>query len=75
MEVAKECSGLSASWLLLAAIIAFESPWKHKLWGFVLGFLTLQIINIVRIIISRKSFARKTYCLKWIYLVSHHHLT
>jgi len=50
LEVAKECSGLTASWLLLAAIIAFESNWKHKLWGFVLGFLTLQTINIVRII-------------------------
>jgi len=50
LEVAIECSGLTASWLLLSAIIAFESPWKHKLWGFVLGFLALQTINIIRII-------------------------
>jgi len=50
LEVAPECSGLTASWLLLAAIIAFESSWKHKLWGFVLGFLALQTINIIRII-------------------------
>ena len=50
LEVAKECSGLTASWLLLAAIIAFESNWKHKLWGFVAGFLLIQTINVIRII-------------------------
>ena len=50
LEVAKECSGLTASWLLLSAIIAFESPWKHKLWGFLAGFLLIQSLNIIRII-------------------------
>ncbi len=50
LEVAKECSGLTASWLLLSAIIAFESPWKHKLWGFLAGFFLIQSINIIRII-------------------------
>ncbi|MEK8019209.1 MAG: exosortase H [Candidatus Parabeggiatoa sp.] len=50
LEVAKECSGLTASWLLLAAIVAFESNWKHKLWGILAGFLIIQFINIIRII-------------------------
>jgi exosortase H (IPTLxxWG-CTERM-specific) len=50
LEVAKECSGLSASWLLIVAIVAFESPWKHKLWGIVIGLLTLQTINLIRLI-------------------------
>jgi len=50
LEVAKECSGLSASWLLLVAIVAFESPWKHKLWGMAIGLLIIQTINIIRLI-------------------------
>jgi len=50
LEVAKECSGLTASWLLLVAIVAFKSPWKHKLWGFLAGFFLIQSINIIRII-------------------------
>jgi exosortase H (IPTLxxWG-CTERM-specific) len=50
LEVAKDCSGLSASWLLLATMVAFKSHWKHKLTGFVLGFLILQAFNVVRII-------------------------
>ncbi|MDM8564639.1 exosortase H [Candidatus Halobeggiatoa sp. HSG11] len=50
LEVADDCSGLSASWLLLAAIIAFESSWKQKLWGIVLGILVLQAVNIFRLI-------------------------
>ena len=50
LEVAKECSGLTASWLLLAGMVAFESPFKHKLWGFLAGFLLIQTINIIRII-------------------------
>jgi len=35
---------------LIVAIVAFESPWKHKLWGMVIGLLIIQTINLIRII-------------------------
>lgn len=44
------CNGIEASIVLLAAIIAFPAPWKHKAIGFTLGLLAIQSLNLVRII-------------------------
>lgn len=44
------CNGVEAMICLTAAIIAFPAPWKSKVFGLLLGFLAIQILNIVRII-------------------------
>ena len=48
--IAPGCDGIEAGIILISAIIAFPSPWKHKIVGIVLGFFAIQSLNIVRII-------------------------
>jgi len=44
------CNGVEATIVLLAAILAFPAPWRHKLIGFVLGVVAIQGLILVRII-------------------------
>ena len=44
------CNGVEAIIVLIAAIIAFPSPWKNKLIGIVAGFFAIQAMNLLRII-------------------------
>ena len=42
--------GVEAMIVLLAAIMAFPSSFKAKLWGLGLGFLAVQSVNLLRIV-------------------------
>lgn len=44
------CNGVEAAIVLIAAIVAFPSSWKHKLVGIVVGIVAVQVVNLVRII-------------------------
>ncbi len=44
------CNGVEASIVLIAAMLAFPAPWKHRLIGIAVGFLTVQLMNLLRII-------------------------
>lgn len=44
------CNGVEAVIVLVAAMIAFPSPWKMKLIGIGVGFLAIQGMNLLRII-------------------------
>lgn len=44
------CNGVEASLILAAAVLAFPSSWRLKLAGIGLGFLAVQIANLLRII-------------------------
>lgn len=44
------CNGVEATIVLLAALMAFPAPWRSRLWGLLVGFLTIQGLNILRII-------------------------
>jgi exosortase H (IPTLxxWG-CTERM-specific) len=44
------CNGVEATIVLVAAMLAFPSPWRYKLWGILVGFLTVQALNLLRII-------------------------
>ncbi|MBK6741543.1 MAG: exosortase H [Hydrogenophilales bacterium] len=44
------CNGIEASIVLIAAILAFPAPWKHKLIGLLAGLTAIQALNLVRII-------------------------
>ncbi len=44
------CNGVEAAIVLFAAMLAFPSPWRYRLLGMGIGFLTVQTLNIGRII-------------------------
>jgi len=44
------CNGVEATIVLIAAMVAFPAPWKHKIAGLVAGVIAVQGLNIVRII-------------------------
>ncbi len=44
------CNGLEAMIVLLAAILAYPAPWKHRLAGIAAGVAAIQVLNIVRIV-------------------------
>lgn len=50
VAIAPGCDGIEAVIILVSAVLAFPSPWKHKLVGIGLGFLAIQALNLVRII-------------------------
>ncbi len=44
------CNGVEATLVLLAAILAFPAPWRHKVWGIAIGVVAIQLLNVVRVI-------------------------
>ncbi len=50
VQIAAGCNGVEAVIVLFAAIFAFPSSFKHKIFGFILGFFGIQILNVIRII-------------------------
>lgn len=44
------CNGVEATLVLLAAMLAYPAPWKHKAVGLVVGILAVQLLNILRVI-------------------------
>ena len=44
------CNGVEATIVLIAAICAFPGSWRARLIAIGLGFLAIQVLNIVRII-------------------------
>jgi len=50
VEIAAGCNGVEAMILLIAAMLAFPSPWRYKLGGIVVGVIAIQALNLVRIV-------------------------
>jgi exosortase H (IPTLxxWG-CTERM-specific) len=44
------CNGVEAAIVLIAAVIAFPARWLQKLAAIAIGFLAIQVMNILRII-------------------------
>ena len=44
------CNAVEACIILIAAILAFPAPWRHKVLGVAIGILAVQSVNILRII-------------------------
>lgn len=44
------CNGVEAMIVLIAAIVAFPSSLKEKFLGISIGFVAIQVLNIIRII-------------------------
>jgi exosortase H (IPTLxxWG-CTERM-specific) len=50
VSIERGCNGLEAVIILFAALFAFPAPWKHRVVGFLVGFVAIQGLNLVRII-------------------------
>lgn len=50
VSIERGCNGVEAVIILVAAILAFPAPWKHKLAGIGVGFLAVQAVNLMRIV-------------------------
>jgi exosortase H (IPTLxxWG-CTERM-specific) len=44
------CNGIEAAIMLIAAMLAFPAPWKHRVIGIVAGLIAVQTLNVVRVI-------------------------
>lgn len=44
------CNGIEAAIILIAAMLAFPAPWKHRLIGILAGLFAVQTLNVVRVI-------------------------
>jgi exosortase H (IPTLxxWG-CTERM-specific) len=44
------CNGLEAILILVCGVLAFPAGWRARVVGIVLGFLAVQVFNVVRII-------------------------
>ena len=50
LSILNGCEGTETMFLLIAAIIAFTSPWRHKLKGALMGIIFVYALNQVRIV-------------------------
>jgi exosortase H (IPTLxxWG-CTERM-specific) len=50
ISIERGCNGVEAVIILVSAMLAFPAPWKHKLAGIGIGFVAIQLLNLVRII-------------------------
>ena len=50
VEIENGCNGVETALLFAAAVLAFPAPWLHRLWGLLLGFAAIQVINLVRVV-------------------------
>lgn len=49
LDVKFGCNGLEAVMIYSVAVLAFPAVWRKKFIGIVAGFLSIQMVNIVRI--------------------------
>jgi exosortase H (IPTLxxWG-CTERM-specific) len=44
------CNGIEAALILIAAMLAFPAPWKHRAIGILAGLAAVQALNVVRVV-------------------------
>lgn len=44
------CNGIEAAIVLIAAMLAFPAPWKHRVVGVLAGLAAVQALNVVRVV-------------------------
>jgi exosortase H (IPTLxxWG-CTERM-specific) len=50
VNIQNGCNGVEAMLIYFAAVLAFPAPWKSRLAGLVLGFVAIQLVNLVRVV-------------------------
>jgi len=49
-RIIDECTGIEVIGLFVAAVLAFPSPWRHRLVGLALGIPALLTLNLIRMV-------------------------
>ena len=44
------CNGVEASIVLIAGVLAFPATWRQRIAAITLGFLAIQLLNVLRIV-------------------------
>jgi len=50
VNIENGCNGVETALLLAAAVLAFPAGWRQRLTGFLLGFLGIQVLNLIRVV-------------------------
>ena len=50
VNIENGCNGVETALLLAAAVLAFPAGWRQRLTGFVLGFVSIQLVNLARVV-------------------------
>jgi exosortase H (IPTLxxWG-CTERM-specific) len=50
VNIENGCNGVETALLFGSAVLAFPAPWKSRLLGLALGFVAIQVINLVRVV-------------------------
>jgi exosortase H (IPTLxxWG-CTERM-specific) len=50
VSIESGCNGVEATIVLIAAVLAFPATWRQRLVVTILGFLAIQVANLLRII-------------------------
>jgi exosortase H (IPTLxxWG-CTERM-specific) len=50
VNIENGCNGVETALLLAAAVLAFPAGWRQRLTGFFLGFLAIQVLNLIRVV-------------------------
>ncbi len=50
VRIENGCNGLETVLLFGAAVLAFPAAWKRRLAGLLLGFVAIQLFNLVRVV-------------------------
>ena len=43
------CNGVEATLVLIAAMLAFPAPWRHRVRGMLIGVAAVQALNVLRV--------------------------
>ena len=49
VSVEAGCNGIEAAIVLIAGMLAFPAPWKHRAIGILVGLIAVQALNVVRV--------------------------
>ncbi len=44
------CNGLEAILIFVSGVLAFPAPWRRKALGVALGFVAIQVFNVIRVV-------------------------
>jgi exosortase H (IPTLxxWG-CTERM-specific) len=50
VNIENGCNGVETALLLAAAVLAFPAGWRQRLLGFFLGFVAIQLVNLIRVV-------------------------
>ena len=71
VEIENGCNGVETALLFGSAVLAFPAPWRRRLAGLGLGFLAIQLVNLVRVVTlfwvgaHRPSFFSASHTVLW----------